>query len=144
MRHAVPLACADQNGQIGNQMKMNRAMRPVVAVAILCWTAAASEIRLQGPGLALTFEHTGDRLVLTQIQRQDGAPLLYSDRAGNHPGAGPVGNPLAVVVRSGRYKGVYGMDSFRVTALDESDKPRLTAYLQHDQMPLFLALVISV
>ena len=36
------------------------------------------------------------------------------------------------------------MDTFRVTALDNSDKPRLTAYLQHDQMPLFLALVISV
>ena len=123
---------------------MNRAKTSFLAAALLCWTAAAAEIRLQGPGLTLTFEQTGDCPGLTQIQRQDGSPLLYSDQAGNKPGVGPVGNPLAVVVRSGRYKGVFGMDTFRVTALDNSNEPRLTACLQHDQMPLFLALVISV
>lgn len=74
----------------------------------------------------MVFDHTGNRLTLVQIQRQADPPLLYSDQLTRQAGPGPVGNPLAVVVQEGKYKGVYGMNTFRVTKLNH-DERRLLA-----------------
>ena len=68
---------------------------------------SAAELTLKDVGVQLQFDRTGDRLRLLQIRRADGTPVLYGDQAVRAPGPGPVGNPLAVVVRDGRYKGVY-------------------------------------
>jgi hypothetical protein len=104
---------------------------------------SAAELTLQDAGVQLQFDHTGARLRLLQIRRADGTPLLYADQAVREPGAGPVGNPLAVVVRDGRYQGVYGMERFHVKSLTNSPR-RLLVYLAHDEMPLELALEIEV
>lgn len=116
----------------------------VTSMSSLCWGAAqADRITLSGPGLSVTFHHTGNRLALLQLHRQGVPPLLYRDQQTREPGPGPVGNPLAVVIRQGKYKGVFGMDTFHVTRLTH-DERRLLAYLEHDAMPLLVAIEISV
>jgi hypothetical protein len=114
------------------------AMNPVRLLA-----AQGERITLAGPGLTVVFDHTGNRLALVQIQRQADPPLLYSDQLTRQAGPGPVGNPLAVVVQEGKYKGVYGMNTFRVTKLNH-DERRLLAYLEHDTLPLLVAIEVSV
>jgi hypothetical protein len=103
----------------------------------------SGEIKLTGPGLSLTFARNQSRLALIQMQRRGEAPLLYQDQKTTQAGPGPAGNPLAVIVHQGPFKGVYGMDSFHLTGYEQSES-RLLAYLQHDKLPLTVGAEISV
>ena len=103
-----------------------------------------SLLTLSGPGLVLTFSHEDDRLTLVQMQRQGGEPILHADAALEQSGAGPVGNPLAVVVvDDGPRAGVWGAGTFRVRRI-ESDQSHLRAYLDHDELPMQLAIDVAV
>lgn len=78
------------------------------------------EIAIGDAGLRVTFARNGTRLSLRQIQSTNQPPLLYSDAALKQPGAGNMGNPLAVEVLDGPSKGQYGMDAFEVTSIERS------------------------
>ena len=82
----------------------------------------STKFTLSGPGVELIFDCAGERLRLLQMQRQDDAPLLYTDAEGAVAGPGPLGNPLAVVVRDGQYAGVYGTEAFRVLELKHDER----------------------
>lgn len=99
---------------------------------------------LAGPGLRLTFTLTDDNhLCLDDMRRDDGAPLLYADATAGTPGAGPVGNPLCLVILEGPHAGVSGMDRFRVLQISRDDR-KMLVYLQHDTLPFFLGLEVEV
>ncbi len=105
--------------------------------------AADKKIELSGPGLRLTFVHKGNRLWLEQIQRHDDMPLLFADYQLNEPGAGPVGNPLTLVIRNAPHAGIYAADSFYIQNL-EHDHSTLKAHLRHDTLPIQFMMVVSV
>lgn len=102
-----------------------------------------SIINIAGPGLSVRFDYTGDRLALLQVQRGEDAPLLYADRDRRKAGPGPVGNPLAMVIAGGEHAGVHGMDRFKVKQLTSSER-RLLAYLEHDALPIQVAIEVEV
>ena len=118
-----------------------------MALILSAWfgseAAAADVLTIASAGLRLEFKQDGNRLALAQIQRVGDAPLLFRDRGGAEAGAGPVGNPLAVVIRRGRNACTNGMESFRIVKLDRSEA-RLRAYLEHESIPLLIGLDISV
>lgn len=121
----------------------------VLAVSLLQTHAMAAEpaaeqtFQLQNGGVAVGFRLAGGRLALRQIQRPGEPPLLYEDRQTRQAGAGPAGNPLAVVIRQGRFAGTNGMNSFRVVSSVRTPT-RLRAYLEHDVLPLQIGMDISV
>ena len=115
----------------------------LVALNLATGLALAGPVAISSAGVTLEFNQSSNRLSLTQIHGPNRTPLLFSERAASAPGAGPVGNPLAVVIRQGRYACTNGMDAFRIVKLDQSES-RLRAYLQHDSMPLLIGLDISV
>jgi len=102
-----------------------------------------STFTLSGPGLVLTFDHSGDRLLLVQMQRVGEPPMLHGEASAGQAGPGPVGNPLAVVIHDGPHAGSYGIGSFRVKKLEKTDT-RLLAYLAHDAVPMELAIEVEV
>ena len=102
-----------------------------------------NQLKLAGPGLVLTFDTTGDRLALVQMQNEDQAPVLFADKDLGKNGPGPIGNPFAVVVHGGQFAGIHGVGAFRVKQLDHTES-RLLAYLDHETMPMQLALEIEV
>jgi len=104
---------------------------------------AEQVITVSGPGVALTFNYASNRLALTQIQRAGDAPLLFQDKETRRAGAGSVGNPLAVVIREGKFASTNGMTSFRVTKLDHTGQ-QLRAYLEHDSLPMQIGMEITV
>jgi hypothetical protein len=123
-------------GQVGTNLATNQEPEPQPK-------KQNNLIVLSGPGLKMTFQYEDRRLGLIQMQRQGDPPLLYSDIQAKDLGSGPTGNPLAVVVRDGKYKGVHGARSFHVTKLDQSER-HLLAYLEHDSMPLLVAVDVTI
>ena len=101
-----------------------------------------NEIELKGSELSLVFAHEDGRLHLVRMRRRDGA-MLFADRACAIEGAGPAGNPLAVVIRTGKHAGIHETTAFRAEIL-ERRPDRLLARLTHDRLPLFLTLAVSV
>lgn len=102
-----------------------------------------SIFKLSGPGLIMTFGNTDDHLQLLQMERSDEIAVLFKDEKCVAAGGGSVGNPLTVVLRTGEYKGVYGMDVLKVDKI-EYDESRMLAFLSHDEVPIELAIEISV
>jgi hypothetical protein len=102
-----------------------------------------TEITISGPGVSLSFAYRHDRLALTQIQRDGDAPMLFVDRDGAQAGAGPIGNPLSVIILSGEFAGTYGIEAFSVTALTHTDR-HILAYLRHATMPMRIAIEVEV
>ena len=100
-------------------------------------------IELSGPGLVLAFELNSDRLRLSGMRREGGTQILYHDRAGNKPGAGPIGNPFLVVFKEAAGARQAGPDAFIVNDLTHDDR-FLRAFLQHDELPFQLTLEVSV
>lgn len=100
-------------------------------------------VTLSGPSLTLTFTYQNYRLALMQMQCRGDKPVLYADKAVENAGPGPLGNPLAVVVKEGKYKGAYGMKDFHVTRLNHTET-RLLAYLENDSIPLLMAIDVAV
>ncbi len=101
------------------------------------------EVALRGPGLSLAFAVVDEALRLVQMQRADGAPMLFADEACRVATAGPVGNPLAVVLYGPGGELICPASSFRV-AEHEADGQRLWARLEHHDQPMVLLLEISV
>ncbi|MGA2866932.1 MAG: DUF6259 domain-containing protein [Verrucomicrobiota bacterium] len=104
--------------------------------------ATPETIQLLGPGLTLTFEQRSQRVLLSSLQ-SDGVPLLYADRGRTAPGAGPIGNPLAVVVNSGKFNGIYGANTFRVLKVVRGQNT-LLVYQEQETMPLQMVYQVSV
>lgn len=122
---------------------------PLLWIALLGWEVGAAEVRpdptitLSGSGVTLSFNYTRNRLALSQIQRAGEPPLLYEDIGTQRAGAGPVGNPMAVVIREGKFASTNGMASFRVIELHRTEQ-RLRAYLEHDVIPMQIGMEITV
>ncbi|HYG34638.1 MAG TPA: hypothetical protein VEC99_07640, partial [Clostridia bacterium] len=98
---------------------------------------------LTSSSLKVSFISESNRLSLGQIQHGDQAPMLYSDTACQQPGPGAFGNPLALVIREGKFACTNAMEAFQIVKLDSSDQ-KLTAYLRHDRIPLEVALQVSL
>lgn len=132
--------------EILNLFRLRNSARLGLALYCMRMAAGAADTNtfsVAGPGVTLTFRHENERLALTQMQRGEDAPMLYADRNAEQSGAGPVGNPLAVVIRDGKFKGNYGMDSFRVLKLDRTENT-LRVFLEHASIPLQVGLNVSV
>lgn len=104
-------------------------------------------IQLGGPGLGLTFEHKDTPFRLLQIQRSGDEPMLRSDPARRQPGPGPIGNPLALVIRPADPRNsagqIHHLDRFLVDRLEHT-RTTLEVYLSHDQLPLNIGLSVTV
>lgn len=113
----------------------------LAGLAPLC--LPAETITLSGPQLKIEFETSANRLRLVQMRKGNDAPLLYRDQNGGQPGAGPTGNPFAVVIRSGPHQGISMPDSFHILSIRKT-RHSLLAYLAHDSLPLQLVLKVDV
>lgn len=114
------------------------------ALAIASTHGLAQEtktIRLSGPPVTVEFAQSSNRLALVQIQHGDGLPLLFVDEQARQPGASD--GPLAVIIRDGKFASTNTMANFHIVKLDNTER-RLRAYLEHDSMPLLIAMDISV
>src|ERR1035437_1654599 len=105
--------------------------------------AATERYSIGQSSLQIVFVQENDRLRLTGLGRRDESPMLYADVQMHEAGAGPLGNPLAIIIREGAHKGIYGMDSFHLLQSSHTSD-RVLAYLAHDTLPILLALDISV
>ncbi|MCX6629625.1 MAG: DUF6259 domain-containing protein, partial [Candidatus Solibacter sp.] len=97
-------------------------------------SSGSSPIVISEGAVQVAFQREANRLKLVRIQSPGETPFAQG---------GSVGNPLAVVVPGGKYKGVYGMDTFRVNRLFTGPR-RLLAFVEHDSMPMQISLDISV
>lgn len=116
-------------------------------LSVVVWTGlpplCAEQFTLESSSVRMTFREKERRLGLVQLEHLGHAPLLYSDPGRTQAGAGALGNPLALVIRSGPYARTNGLESFHVTKLEKS-VDRLRAYLEHDAIPLLIGLDITV
>jgi len=98
-------------------------------------------IRLSGPPVIVEYAQRSNKLALVQIQCGDTLPLLSSDGQFRQPGASD--GPLAVIIRDGKFASTNTMANFHIVKLDYTER-RLRAYLEHDSMPLLIAMDVSV
>ena len=97
-------------------------------------TGVVETQQVQDGGVQVVFQRNANRLKLARVGQPGETPVVQG---------GSVGNPLAVVVTDGKYKGVYGMDAFHVNRLFIGPR-RLLAFLEQDSMPMQISLDISV
>ena len=98
-------------------------------------------IRLIGPPVVVEFGQRSNRLALVQVQHADGSLLLLADKDALQ--ANSADGPLAVIIRDGKFASTNTMANFHIMKIDHTDR-RLRAYLEHDSIPLLIALDISV
>ena len=120
-----------------------RGVRPNGKAAQAVIPLKQTTIELAASGITVTFVRNGDRLCLWQLQREDNAPILYTDPALMLAGSGPVGNPLVVSIQREADWVHHGMETFHVRHLESSER-RLLAHLQHDDLPLHVMMEVEV
>ena len=104
---------------------------------------ANSDILLDDGTVSVLFVRNSNSLKIRQIQRKNSPALLYSDEQLRQPGAGSLGNPLAIIIRSGTHQGTYQLDSFYLTH-EEHSSSRLLAYFHHQQVPMQFGMEVSI
>ena len=102
-----------------------------------------SEILLDDGTVSVLFGRTNNSLKLQQIQRKNCPVLLYRDAQLQQPGAGALGNPMAVVIWTGTYQGTYQLESFHLTN-EEHSSTQLFAYFDHQQVPMQFGMEVSI
>ena len=104
---------------------------------------ANSDILLDDGTVSVLFVRNANSLKIGQIQHKNSPALLYSDEQLRQPGAGFLGNPLAIIIRSGTHQGTYQLDSFYLTHEEHSSR-QLLAYFHHQQVPMQFGMEVSI
>lgn len=122
-------------------MNFSQLLIVFMVMPVLARPEADRSIRLNDGNVGVEFSQASNRLALVQIQHANGKPLLRGGVVSNQM-AQPAG-PFAVVIREGRFASTNTASDFHLVKVDVSER-RLRAYLEHDRMPFFIGMDISV